>query len=33
MLPISPVFKKNDIGWPQQPQTEKVTDISEKLDF
>jgi len=26
-------FQKNDIGWPQQPPTERVTDISEKLDF
>ena len=26
-------FQKNDIGWPQQPPTERVSDISEKLDF
>ena len=26
-------FQKNDIGWPQQPSTERVSDISEKLDF
>ena len=26
-------FQKNDIGWPQQPLTERVSDISEKLDF
>ena len=26
-------FQKNYIGWPQQPPTEKVSDISEKLDF
>ena len=26
-------FEKNDIGWPQQPLTEKVSDISKKLDF
>ena len=26
-------FKKNDNGWPQQPLTERVSDISEKLDF
>ena len=26
-------FQKNDIGWPQQPPTESVSDISEKLDF
>ena len=23
-------FQKNDIGWPQQPPTEKVSDMSEK---
>ena len=32
-MPTSPVFEKNDIRWPQQPLTEKVSDISEKLDF
>ena len=26
-------FQKSAIGWPQQPLTEKMTDISEKLDF
>ena len=26
-------FQKNDIGWPQQPPTERVSDISKKLDF
>ena len=26
-------FEKNDIGWPQQPLTAKVSDISKKLDF
>ena len=26
-------FQKIDIGWPQQPPTEKVSDISEKLEF
>ena len=26
-------FQKNDISWPQQPLTEKVSDISKKLDF
>ena len=26
-------FQKNDIGWPQQPPTERVSDINEKLDF
>ena len=25
--------QKNDIGWPQQPPTERVSDNSEKLDF
>ena len=26
-------FQKIDIGWPQQPPTERVSDISEKFDF
>ena len=26
-------LKKNDMGWPQQPPTEKVPDISEKWYF
>ena len=26
-------FQKSSIGWRQQPPTEKVSDISEKLDF
>ena len=26
-------FKKNNIGWPQQPPTERVSDISRKLNF
>ena len=26
-------FQKNDFGWPQQPPTERVSDISEKLEF
>ena len=30
---LSTSFQRNDIGWPQQPPTEKVSDISEKLDF
>ena len=31
---VSPTsFQKNDIDWPQQPLTERLTDISEKLDF
>ena len=28
-----PVLTKNYMGWPQQPLTEKVPDISEKWDF
>ena len=30
---LSTSFQKNDIGWPQQPPTERVSDISEKFDF
>ena len=26
-------FQKSNIGWPQQPPTESVSNISEKLDF
>ena len=26
-------FQKNYIGWPQQPPTERVSDISKILDF
>ena len=26
-------LQNNDIGWPQQPLTETVSDISEKSDF
>ena len=26
-------FQKSNIGWPQQPPTERVSNISEKLDF
>ena len=26
-------FQKNNIGWPQQPPPERVSNISEKLDF
>ena len=26
-------FQKNNISWPQQPPIERVSDISEKLDF
>ena len=35
-LPIcvsSASFQKSSIGWPQQPPTVRVADISEKLDF
>ena len=30
---LSTSFQKSKIGWPQQPATERVSDISEKLDF
>jgi hypothetical protein len=30
---LSTSFQKNNIGWPQQHLQEKVSDISEKLDF
>jgi hypothetical protein len=26
-------FQKIYIGWPQQPPTERVSDINEKFDF
>ena len=26
-------FQKNYIGWPKQPPTERVSDISKMLDF
>ena len=35
-LPIcvsSTSFHKKCIGWPQQPPTERVSDVREKLDF
>ena len=35
-LPIcvsSTGFQKNSIGWPQQPPTERVSDIGEIKDF
>ena len=35
-LPIcvsSTSFQKSSIGWLHQPPTERVSDISEKLDF
>ena len=35
-LPIcvsSITFQKSSIGWPQQPPTERVSDISKKWDF
>ena len=30
---LSTSFPKNEIRWPQQPPTERVSDISKKLDF
>ena len=30
---LSTSFQKSNIGWPQQPPAERVSDISEKLDF
>ena len=30
---LQSVFKKSNIGWPQQPRTEKISDTSKKLDF
>ena len=35
-LPIcvsTATFQKSSMGWPQQPLTERVSDINEKLDF
>ena len=32
-LGITTIFKKSFISWPQQHPTERVPDISEKLDF
>ena len=32
-LGTTTIFQKNNIGWPQQPPTERVSDISKKLDF
>jgi hypothetical protein len=32
-LPSSPIFNKNDIGWPQQPLTEKISDIRKNWIF
>ena len=26
-------LKKSNIGWPQQPPKERVSDISKKMDF
>ena len=26
-------FQKSSIGWPQQPPTKWISDISKKLDF
>ena len=33
ILVLSISFQKSNIGWPQQPPTERVSVISEKLDF
>ena len=33
ILVSSTSFQKNDIGWPQQPPTKRVSNISEILDF
>ncbi len=30
---LSTSFQKNSIGWPQQPPTERVSVMIEKLDF
>jgi hypothetical protein len=30
---LSTSFQKSNIGWPQQPPTEKMSDTIEKLDF
>jgi hypothetical protein len=27
------IFQKDNISWPQQPPTERVSDISKKFDF
>ena len=32
-LGITTIFQKNNIGWPQQPPTERVSDIGKKLNF
>ena len=32
-LGTTTIFQKSNISWPQQPPTERVPDISEKLDF
>ena len=33
LLGATAFFQKNNVGWPQQPPTERVSDISEKLNF
>ena len=33
ILIIRTNFQKSNIGWPQQPPTEKIPNVSEKLDF
>jgi hypothetical protein len=30
---LSTSFQKSNIGWPQQPPTERMSDISKNLDF
>ena len=33
ILVFAASFQKSNIGWPQQPRTEKISDTSKKLDF
>ena len=32
-LGTTTIFQKNNINWPQEPPTERVSYISKKLDF
>ena len=32
-LGTTTIFQKNNIGWPQQPQSEKVSDIGKNWIF
>ena len=32
-LVTTTIFQKSNIGWPQQPPTERISDSSKKLDF